>query len=115
MTPERLTPDTNAVIALFVGDEKIKDVFRRAPNVLVSTVVLGELFYGARHSNRVESNVARIDAFVAENTVLDCDLETARVFGLLKAGQRLKGRMIPDNDLWIAAIAIQHDLTLLTN
>jgi tRNA(fMet)-specific endonuclease VapC len=46
--------------------------------------------------------------------VLGCDTATARQYGRIKNALRARGRPIPDNDIWIAAIALQHDLTLLS-
>jgi len=46
--------------------------------------------------------------------VLACDTETAREYGQIKNSLRAKGKPIPENDIWIAAIAIQYDLTLVT-
>lgn len=46
--------------------------------------------------------------------MLACDLDTAREYGVIKNALREKGRLIPENDIWIAAIARQHDLTLVT-
>ena len=58
-------------------------------------------------------NLARIDDFAARNVVLGCDTETARRYGEVKNGLRQKGRPVPKNDIWIAAIALQNDLTLV--
>ncbi len=46
--------------------------------------------------------------------VLGCDSDTARRYGEVKNALRLKGRPIPENDIWIAAVALQHGLTLIT-
>lgn len=46
--------------------------------------------------------------------MLDCDTETAKVYGIIKNALRTKGKPIPENDIWIAAIALQHDVTLVT-
>ena len=46
--------------------------------------------------------------------VLPVDTETARVYGIIKASLRKQGTPIPENDIWIAALAKQHDLTLST-
>jgi tRNA(fMet)-specific endonuclease VapC len=43
-----------------------------------------------------------------------CDTETARRYGEVKNKLKLKGRPLPENDVWIAALALQHDLTLVT-
>jgi tRNA(fMet)-specific endonuclease VapC len=58
--------------------------------------------------------VARTEEFATANSVLACDLETARHYGRIKDGLRRKGRPLPENDIWIAALARQHDLTLVS-
>jgi len=75
---------------------------------------LGELHFGAWTSAQKERNLARVDEFAAANAVLVTDVATAREYGVLKAALRAKGRLIPENDMWIAAIARQHGLTLIT-
>ena len=105
--------DTNIVIALFADDAAVKQRLSEANEVFVPSIVIGELYYGARKSARVRENVARIDEFVASNTVLPCDTETAQQYGDIKNKLLAKGRPIPENDIWIAAIAIQHQLTLV--
>jgi tRNA(fMet)-specific endonuclease VapC len=101
----RFLPDTNVVIALLAGEAAVLQRFSEADEVFASGVVLGELYYGARNSARAAENVARVDAFAAVNWVLACDADTARQYGVLKADLCAKGRMIPENDLWIAATA----------
>jgi tRNA(fMet)-specific endonuclease VapC len=71
-------------------------------------------FYGAEKSERVEANLAEIAKFAAGRTILVCDAETARWYGRIKRQLQLKGRPIPQNDIWIAAVARQHNLTLVT-
>jgi tRNA(fMet)-specific endonuclease VapC len=56
----------------------------------------------------------RIDDFLSKSVVLPIELETARIYGGLKRQAHAKGRSIPENDLWIAAIAVQADIPLLT-
>jgi tRNA(fMet)-specific endonuclease VapC len=106
--------DTNVIIALFAEDKAIKDNLGKAGEVFVPSIAIGELCYGARKSARAKENLARIDEFAANNVVLGCDTETARRYGDVKNALRIKGRPIPENDIWIAAVALQHGLTLVT-
>lgn len=106
--------DTNIVIALFANDTAVTNNLRNAQEVFVPSTVIGELYYGAQRSARVKQNVAQIDSFRAANTILCCDGITASVYGTVKNELRKKGRPIPENDIWIAAIGLQHDLTLVT-
>jgi len=106
--------DTNIVIALFADDAAVKDNLVKADEVFIPTIVIGELCFGARKSGRVKENLERIDEFVANSVVLGCDAETARRYGEIKNALRIKGHPIPENYIWIAAIARQHDLILTT-
>lgn len=106
--------DTNVIIALFAREQPVLDRLAAAEAVFVPAVALGELYYGARKSMRVEDNLSRIDAFAAAAALLDCNQATAQHYGEIKNGLRAKGRPIPENDIWIGAVAMQHNLTVAT-
>jgi len=106
--------DTNIIAALFRKDSAVSERLEAAPNVLVPSIAVGELYYGARKSNRVRENLNQVDDFVSQNELLACNLETARIYGGIKNLLRQKGRMLPENDVWIAAIALGNGLTLVT-
>jgi tRNA(fMet)-specific endonuclease VapC len=110
----RFLLDTNIVIALFADEAIVKDNLAQASEVFIPSVVIGELCYGARRSGRIEANLARVDELVASSTIVVCDADTARHYGEVKNKLRLKGRPLPENDVWIAALALQHDLILVT-
>lgn len=109
----KLLLDTNAIIALFSGDKQVSARLAEAEAFVPSTA-LGELYYGARKSSRSLQNVAKIEEFAAASQVIACDAVTAWIYGETKNRLHSKGRPIPENDLWIAAVAIQHGLTLVT-
>lgn len=106
--------DTNMVIALFAGEQVVKDNLAEMDEVFVSSVVIGELFFGAHKSSQTKENLARIHDFAENSIVLGCDVDTAYHYGEIKHILRLKGCPIPENDIWIAAVAHQHGLTLVT-
>lgn len=110
----RVLLDTNMVIALFAGEETVLAALKRAQAVFIPSIVLGELLYGARKSARAASNVARVMTFASATSVLPIDAGTAVVYGEQKLTLRSVGVPIPENDLWIAALAGQHELTLAT-
>lgn len=110
----RFLLDTNIVIALFADEAIVKDNLAQASEIFIPSIVIGELYYGARKSGRVEANVARVGEIVDGSTILVCDAETARQDGEVKNKLRLKGRPLPENDIWIAALALQHELVLVT-
>lgn len=106
--------DTNIVIALFAGEAAILQTLQQAREVFIPSITLGELYYGAMKSGRAEANTLRISEFARSNTILTCDSSTALHYGNIKADLKAKGRPIPENDIWIAAIALQNNLTLVT-
>lgn len=106
--------DTNIIIALFADEGIVKDNLAQAREVFIPSIVIGELCYGARKSGRVKPNLARVDELAGGSTILVCDAETARQYGDVKNNLRLKGRPLPENDVWIAALALQHTLVLVT-
>jgi tRNA(fMet)-specific endonuclease VapC len=106
--------DTNVIIALFKGDVAVQKNLTEAEKVFIPAIVLGELYYGARKSGRVERNMTQIEEFVGSVPVLACSTGTAREYGIIKNQLRVKGRPIPENDIWIAAVARQRDLVLVS-
>ena len=106
--------DTNIVIALFANDAAVVEQIRDAEELFIPSVVIGELYYGARRSGRVETNLGRVDDFATQSMVLCCDVGSAQRYGEVKDELRKKGRPIPENDLWVAGLALQHDLTLVS-
>jgi tRNA(fMet)-specific endonuclease VapC len=105
--------DTNIVIAIFAGDTNVLERLAHSNEVFLPSIVLGEL-YGARKSRHVDANIVRIDEPAASSALLGCDIDTSRHYGQIKNNLRAKGRPIPENDIWIAAVAQQHGLTLVS-
>lgn len=110
--PGRFLLDTSVLIAVLRSDPSVAERLEEADEVYTSVVALGELYFGARRSGRPEENQARVDALAADVTILGCDRGTADAYARIKDRLLVKGRPIPDNDLWIAATAAQQGLTL---
>ena len=115
MAGNKFLLDTNAIIALQRENEDLKKLLSTSTDVFVPAVAVGELYYGAYKSQRVEENRKNVAAFIANRVVLNVDVDTADVYGQVKQALRAKGRPIPENDIWIAALAIQYDLTLIAD
>lgn len=112
--PGRYLIDTSVAVEMLVGRVSARQALARGGELLISSITVGELLFGARKSRQTEANIAHIEALLAEMPVLSVNTNSARHYGALKDILRRKGKMIPDNDLWIAALAIQHDLILVT-
>lgn len=108
--------DTNVLIAL-LEDEIVIQVQSGSQNVTTVSLpapAIGELYYGARKSGNSIENLAKVNRLTEQFPLLFCDLETAQWYGIIKNQLQRKGRPIPNNDIWIAAIAMQHNLILVT-
>lgn len=110
----KLLLDTSVIVEMMSGDAITQRAAAAAEQVFVPVTALGELLFGAEKSRQRELEIAKIAAFLSTREVLPCEPETARQYGEIRNHLRLKGRPIPDNDIWIAAIAQQHDLTVAT-
>ena len=107
--------DSNIVIDLFRENAETIEKIKGISLIHIPVIVLGELFYGANLSRQVEKRIAQIRKFSSKVVLLDCDKTTAEYYGQIKSQLNRDGKPIPENDVWIAAIAKQHNLTLVTN
>ena len=110
--------DTNVCVDYFTGrhPKVVERIQASSPeDLLLSSVVVAELRYGADHSARRRANHARIDAFIEEIEVLSFDLEAASVYGRVRARLEEGGTPIGPNDMLIAAHALSRRLTVVTD
>lgn len=113
---ERLALDSNAVIDWFRSERPDPPYLHMARIVIVPLPVIGELYAGAFASRNRDVNLSLVAQFVAKQSILKPDEETARVYGEWRTRLRLQNiGPAKLNDVWIAALCIQHDLPLLTN
>jgi tRNA(fMet)-specific endonuclease VapC len=106
--------DTNIVVAIFEDDPAVRQGLAKRPRVRIPMTVLGELYYGAFKSAKQDENFQRINDLLSQTPLLQYDAGTAYEYGSIRNELRLKGRPIPENDIWVAAVARQHDLTLVS-
>jgi tRNA(fMet)-specific endonuclease VapC len=108
--------DTSAYSALQRGDARILAVIQRSQAVAIPVVVLGELHGGFRLGNRCAENEELLARFMSKASVrvLNVTEETALRYAEIDVFLRKKGRPIPRNDVWIAALALEHGMHVLT-
>ena len=108
--------DTSAYSQLHRGHQAILDVVQRSETVALPTIVLGELHSGFRKGNRCAENTAWLTQFLSQPSVrvLNVTEETALRYAEIDVYLRKRGRPIPRNDVWIAAVALEHGLQLVT-
>jgi tRNA(fMet)-specific endonuclease VapC len=114
MTGNRFALDTNIVSAWLKGEGPIADKIDAAESVFLPIIVIGELYYGAAFSAQVAKNTQDVKKITEQYPLLSLDEDTTIIYGSIKTRLRKKGKPIPENDIWIAAIAIQNDLALVT-
>jgi len=108
--------DTNAYSGFMNGDQSVLDYMIGSENIYLSTIMIGELFAGFRGGKKYTANVEELRDFLSKDGVrtIDVTFETAEIFGEIKAELSKKGKMIPLNDIWIAAHSIETGSKLVT-
>ena len=109
--------DTNAYSDFMRGDASRVHIVRTARQLHLPLMVLGELRAGFAAGNRETTNAANLQRFLNSPrvSVLLPDEQTAHHYAQLYAQLRKKAVAIPTNDLWIAALVVQHHLVLCTS
>jgi tRNA(fMet)-specific endonuclease VapC len=112
----RVALDTNRLTDLLRGDAALAERLGACDEVWIPLVVLAELkagFYGGIHRQRNEMLLQRLLAKATVEVLLP-KRETAEHYAHLFVQLKRAGTPIPDNDLWIAALVLEHDLLLIT-
>jgi tRNA(fMet)-specific endonuclease VapC len=112
----KLLLDTNRYTDLAKGDLEVAARVAEAAECWMSVIVLGELRAGFEGGSQSEENERKLDEFLSRPTagILRIDEDTTRIYAHTLVTLRRQGTPIPTNDIWIAAQAIQHKLTLDT-
>jgi tRNA(fMet)-specific endonuclease VapC len=106
--------DTSVLVPLIREETKLLQNIPENVALYMSIIALGELYYGAFRSINVAKGILETEKLKQTLGIVDVDNETAKTYGRLKQEQNKKGKLVPDNDLWIAATALRNGLTLVT-
>ena len=106
--------DTNALSAFVDGDAGVGEVLRRQARVAIPVIVLGEFRYGIAESRHRAAYEAWLGSHLTHFDVLAVTEETTVAYAAVRVVLRRLGRPIPANDAWIAALALQHRLPILS-
>ena len=109
---ERVALDSSAVILYFRGLPAAAELLSQAREIYLPLTALGELYLGLERSQNKTRRTHELNELLSLVNVLLPDLHTARLYAQLKARLLNAGTPIPDNDLWIAALARQAHLPL---
>ena len=83
--------------------------------VYLSPIVLAELYFGAYRSDNPQKHLNKIVIVIRDSKLLAINGITSELFVKIKLALFSKGKPIPENDIWIAASALQYDLPLFTS
>lgn len=103
------------MINIFRNDLETIERVSQLRTIYIPVIVLGELYYGANKSNQTPKRTLEIEQLKRRVNLLEVTEKTAEKYGEIKDQLRQKGKPIPENDIWIAAIAKETGLPLLTS
>jgi predicted nucleic acid-binding protein len=108
--------DTSAYTAFLMGNSKIKLSIQQAEEVFLNPIILGELMAGFLMGKNEKRNRAILQDFLSSPRVkiVEIDEETSERYAVIVGHLRIRGTLIPTNDIWIAASAMQQGLKVLT-
>lgn len=109
--------DTNVIIEYFKGNSKVVEFINNNINELrIPYIVVGELYYRAYNSTNFQKHFKQINDFLSFFEILffRSTLEIEQ-YSILKEKFKKIGKPIPENDIWIASLAISNKMTLISN
>lgn len=112
---DEIALDTNQAIAVLNNRGDTAQWLQSFTDIALPVIVIGELRFGALNSGKSKQNLERIERLVSRCRALDVTMATAEVYARLRAGLKAKGRPIPENDIWIAALCVEHAIPLATS
>ena len=110
--------DSNALIALFDGQETVAAALREAGRVLVPAIVHGEIMAGCQGTTRREMRTRELLERLLSKpavSILPATKTTGDFYGRVFAFLRSRGTPMPTNDIWIAAGALETGAAICTN
>jgi predicted nucleic acid-binding protein len=106
--------DTNALSALADGDEGLAERIESVSVPSLPSIVLGEFRYGIMGSKFRGRYEGWLEKSLAAFAVISVDSTTAAHYAAIRFRLKSRGAPIPENDIWIAALALQYRLPVLS-
>jgi tRNA(fMet)-specific endonuclease VapC len=107
--------DTNALSAFFDGDPAVVGSISKADALHLPVIVIGEYRFGLRASRLRKRREPKLDALTRVCTVLPILESTTVVYASVRHELKRIGKPIPENDVWIAALALEYGLPILSD
>jgi predicted nucleic acid-binding protein len=106
--------DTNALSAFVDGDPVVGDILRQQARAAIPVIVLGEFRYGIMGSRYRSSYEKWLENHLPHFDILSVTADTTVTYAALRVALKKAGLPIPANDAWIAALAMEHRLPVLS-
>jgi tRNA(fMet)-specific endonuclease VapC len=106
--------DTNGLSALAEGELRLEPILRKATQIAVPVIVLGEYRYGIQQSRERQRYEHWLVEYLPKFRVLNVDEQTTTSYAVVRGELKRAGTPIPSNDVWIAALCRQHSLPVLS-
>ena len=107
--------DTNIAVDVLNGKMPIIELLQQFEIIYLPITVNGELLFGAKNSANRLRNESRYQAFINSCILLDTNALVAEAYAEIRLSLKQKGRPIPENDIWIAALCMVHEVPLLSH
>jgi len=111
----RISLDTNVASRYLENDPAVTKLLSNPSIIYLPVPVIAELLYGAENSARRETNLKYCNELIFLCESLDITRQTAVVYSKTKLALKRAGRPIPENDIWIASVCIEHNMPLVTS
>ena len=112
----RVCLDTNAYSSLRRGNEKLLELLNECEEILMPAATCAELTYGFLRGGKISENESMLNSFLEEERVSfqPVTQSIAERWGYVKSALAKKGTPIPENDIWIAATALETGARLVS-
>jgi tRNA(fMet)-specific endonuclease VapC len=107
--------DTNIAVDVLNGKAAIIELLKQFEVIYLPITVSGELLFGAKNSANRLRNEIRYQAFIGSCILLDINALVAEAYAEIRLSLKQKGRPIPENDIWIAALCVVHEVALFSH
>jgi predicted nucleic acid-binding protein len=106
--------DTNGLSAVADGESELESILRKAPELAIPVIVLGEYWYGISHSRDRHRYEQWLTEYLPAFRILSVDEQTALSYSAIRTELKKAGTPIPSNDVWIAALCRQFSMPLIS-
>lgn len=106
--------DTSVAVEVLRGNPAATERARQLSDAYLPLVGLGELWYGVARALKPSRAGEALRRLLEITPVLPMSTDTCRVYARIRTHLAKRGQPLPENDIWIAATALEHELTLAT-